>query len=220
MYEQAAAWIKEADALLFTTGAGMGVASGIGTFRGVNAGVWPPLEKRGIDFSEMSCPRQFEVNERFAWSFWNFRYACYTGNEPHKGYHILREWGEKKPAGYFCFTSNIDGHWEAAKVPSDRVYECHGSVRFMQCQRRDKACPLYKAIWPTDPSTVLSMEIDPETDAVSENSELPKCSGCGKTARPNVLMFGDYGVVHERIDGQSDNYKKWKGTLSSIFDCF
>jgi hypothetical protein len=35
---QAAEWIHDADVLVFATGAGMGVDSGIGTFRGVNAG--------------------------------------------------------------------------------------------------------------------------------------------------------------------------------------
>jgi hypothetical protein len=44
-YQIVAKAIFEADALLYTTGAGMGVASGLGTFRGVNAGVWPPLVK-------------------------------------------------------------------------------------------------------------------------------------------------------------------------------
>lgn len=45
--------IKESDAMLICTGAGMGVGSKLGTFRGPNAGVWPPLQKLGIDFTEM-----------------------------------------------------------------------------------------------------------------------------------------------------------------------
>ena len=42
------------------TGAGMGVDSGLGTFRGRNAGVWPPLKDLGMDFTEMSTPSHFE----------------------------------------------------------------------------------------------------------------------------------------------------------------
>ena len=36
----AAAVIRNADAIIVTTGAGMGVDSGLGTFRGRNAGAW------------------------------------------------------------------------------------------------------------------------------------------------------------------------------------
>lgn len=31
----------------------MGVGSGLGTFRGINAGVWKPLEKYKLDFTQM-----------------------------------------------------------------------------------------------------------------------------------------------------------------------
>ena len=46
--------------MVIGTGAGMGVDSGLGTFRGRNAGVWPPLKAMQIDFTEMSCPQAFE----------------------------------------------------------------------------------------------------------------------------------------------------------------
>lgn len=39
-FGRAAEAVASADALLITTGAGMGVDSGLGTFRGRNAGVW------------------------------------------------------------------------------------------------------------------------------------------------------------------------------------
>eukprot|EP01096_Ripella_sp_DP13-Kostka_P009529 TRINITY_DN3663_c0_g1_i1.p1 TRINITY_DN3663_c0_g1~~TRINITY_DN3663_c0_g1_i1.p1 ORF type:complete len:286 (+),score=98.85 TRINITY_DN3663_c0_g1_i1:41-898(+) len=211
MVERAAEWIKAAEGILICTGAGMGVSSGLGTFRGVNAGVWPPLVRLGIDFSEMSCPARFVEDERLAWSFWNFRYSAYTGNPPHEGYSIMKRWGETKPAGYFCFTSNIDGHWLEAQVPEDRVIECHGSVRFMQCQRLNEECSHFDKIWPADPASILRMQIDPETDKVT--SELPKCPGCRGTARPNVMMFSDFGVQEDRIDGQYDNFFKWRKSV-------
>jgi NAD-dependent SIR2 family protein deacetylase len=78
---QAAKIIKAADALLINTGAGMGVSSGLGTFRGKAAGVWPPLAKLGIDFSDMSCPDRFQEDPTFAWSFWNFRYTRFADHQ-------------------------------------------------------------------------------------------------------------------------------------------
>lgn len=73
----------------------MGVDSGLGTFRGRNAGVWPPLEKLGMRHEEMSTPRHFDDDPFFAWAFWKFRHDAYRINEnsrPHAGYGILKKW--------------------------------------------------------------------------------------------------------------------------------
>ena len=179
---QAAQWIAEADTLLIGTGAGMGVASGIGTFRGINAGVWPPLARLGIDFSQMSNPKQFLKDERFAWSFWRFRYMAYTGSEPNEGYTILHRWAREKTDEYrarlaattttsttaapstdehfraFSFTSNIDGHWIASGFPETNVLECHGSVRYMQCQGAPNECD-NQDIWPADGGVISSLVV-------------------------------------------------------------
>jgi len=71
---RASEMIKEADMIWIGTGAGMGVASGLGTFRGVNAGVWPPLKKLGLDFTDLSDPVWFEKDAALGWSFWFFRF--------------------------------------------------------------------------------------------------------------------------------------------------
>ncbi|CAF1665901.1 unnamed protein product, partial [Didymodactylos carnosus] len=55
--DKAAELILSCDAILFTSGAGMGVGSGLGTFRGIAAGVWPPLQQHPeLDFTDMSNP--------------------------------------------------------------------------------------------------------------------------------------------------------------------
>ncbi len=43
--------------------------------------------------------------------FWGHRYGLYYPSKPHTGYHLMKEWAEKMPNGYFVFTSNVDGHW-------------------------------------------------------------------------------------------------------------
>jgi len=213
--EQVAKLIAGADALVFTTGAGMGVASGLGTFRGKAAGVWPPLKKLGIDFTEMSNPKWFDKplgksseSANFAWAFWHFRFRAYTANPPHKGYTLLKNWAAKKKLGAFSFTSNIDGHWKACGFPDDRVIEVHGNVRFFQCAKpRSAVCE--EAIWPID---ALDLKIDETTDCAEE--PLPKCKHCGHMARPNVLMFGDWGFISRRYDKQEANYLSWLKKLS------
>jgi len=208
--KQAAILIQNSDAILIGTGAGMGVDSGIGTFRGKYAGIWPPLEKLKIDFTQMSNPQRFVENPHFAWSFWNFRFMSYTTNQPHNGYSLLKEWSEKKPLGGFSFTSNIDGHWLESGFSEKHVLECHGSIRFMQCQRPNKKCDK-DLIWKTNSEEISNLIIDEGTNYAKD--PLPKCPNCGGISRPNVLMFYDSGLIWTRNAEQEKNYEKWLFTL-------
>eukprot|EP01119_Soliformovum_irregulare_P000414 TRINITY_DN10288_c0_g1_i1.p1 TRINITY_DN10288_c0_g1~~TRINITY_DN10288_c0_g1_i1.p1 ORF type:complete len:307 (+),score=70.76 TRINITY_DN10288_c0_g1_i1:166-1086(+) len=202
--QKAAELIREADAILINTGAGMGVGSGLGTFRGPNAGVWPPLIKMNIDFSEMSNPKWFQTNPHLAWAFWHFRYTAYTGAEPHDGYHILKKWAESKPSGGFAFTSNIDGHWKRCGFPENKIIEVHGALSHLQCT--DRRCGEGE-IWPTPHDTIIGLKPDGEKDEMLD--PLPSCTICGKVARPNVLMFEDWGWHSERYAVQEENYTNW-----------
>ncbi|CAE8581778.1 unnamed protein product, partial [Polarella glacialis] len=69
---QASEWITSADALLIGSGAGMGVDSGLGTFRGGHKGVWDGLEAVGLAYEDICQPKWFqeEAGEpRLAWGF-------------------------------------------------------------------------------------------------------------------------------------------------------
>jgi NAD-dependent SIR2 family protein deacetylase len=71
----AAALMREADGLLITAGAGMGVDSGLPDFRG-NEGFWkayPALAKAGLSFTSIACPDAFRRNPRQAWGFYGHR---------------------------------------------------------------------------------------------------------------------------------------------------
>jgi NAD-dependent SIR2 family protein deacetylase len=208
--------------MLIGTGAGMGVASNLGTFRGKAAGVWPPLEKRGIDFTTMSCPDRFRASDqfgpRFAWSFWSFRYRAYSEATPHRGYSMLTKWADEHCESAFSFTSNIDGHWRSSGFDEESVYEVHGSVHFLQCQRRQRDCSHFNRYWPVGTEcaeTVKSFELDVDDCVVGE---LPTCPGCGDVARPNVLMFGDGYVLDERLDEQAANWRRWQYNATSDDD--
>lgn len=155
LVDQIARAVLEAEALLITTGAGMGVDSGLGTFRGRNAGVWPPLKALRLDFSEMSCPDWFQADARLAWAFWHFRHQAYTKGTPHAGYGLLSKWGNGLKHGLFSVTSNIDGHWErTAGVGPGRVYECHGAITHLQCTDEHSG-----RIWPTDDAQIACMQV-------------------------------------------------------------
>jgi len=54
----------------------------------------------------------------------------------------------------------------------------------------------------------------PDLMRVSAASPLPKCAD-GSAARPNVLMFGDWGVDVAVIDRQESAMQRWLGSLPS-----
>lgn len=188
----------------------MGVDSGVGTFRGVNAGKWPPLEERKMDFSAMSNPSWFEEDgdPHLAFGFWYWRYNGYVNAaKPHEGYYILQRWAKGKPYPAMSFTSNIDGHWLEAGMAPEEVVEIHGSIRFWQC--RDYCKDLCTdEIWPD----TLDVKIDPQTHKALD--PLPLCKNCNRAyKRPNVCMFGDFGWQHERTSAQEERWSHYIKTL-------
>jgi NAD-dependent SIR2 family protein deacetylase len=200
-----AARISNADALLVTAGAGMGVDSGLPDFRGTD-GFWrayPALGKLGISFEQMAQPSWFDERPEMAWAFYGHRQRLYRDTTPHDGYRKLLQWGRAMPGGYFVVTSNVDGQFEAAGFPGDRVLEQHGSIHRYQC-----TTPCGDAIWQADPA---DLQIDLET--ITARGSLPRCPQCGSLARPNVLMFADADWVPHVTDAQEQRYRSWLASV-------
>jgi NAD-dependent SIR2 family protein deacetylase len=201
LIEQSARAIGEATSLVVTAGAGMGVDSGLPDFRGTD-GFWaayPPYRALGLRFEELANPRWFDSDPALAWGFYGHRLALYRRTVPHEGFAILRRWGERKTDGAFAFTSNVDGQFQRSKWDPARVVECHGAIDTLQCTR---ACG--SATFPADD---VSIEVDPETFRAV--SALPTCPVCGALARPNILMFDDWGWDGSRTSDQQDRLRAW-----------
>ena len=155
--DRAAAVIARADAILVGAGAGMGVDSGLPDFRG-NQGFWrayPPYQRLGLDFVSLANSRWFADDPTLAWGFYGHRMGLYRRTTPHAGFSILRRWVETMRSGGFVFTSNVDGHFEAAGFDPERIVEVHGSFAGMQCT---SDCDI--GIFPGEP---IHVEVDEET---------------------------------------------------------
>lgn len=201
MIEEAARVIEDADALLVTAGAGMGVDSGLPDFRG-NEGFWkayPPYRRLGRGFVEMANPRGFLEDPEFAWGFYGHRLNLYRATAPHRGFARLLRIGQSKPGGYFVFTSNVDGQFQKAGFDEDRVVECHGSIHHLQSVHGPST-----AIWP---AAGVKVEVDETT--MRARPPLPGCPDGGGLARPNILMFGDFGWLPYRTDEQMRRFESW-----------
>mmetsp|Transcript_95590 Transcript_95590/g.218953 ORF Transcript_95590/g.218953 Transcript_95590/m.218953 type:complete len:239 (-) Transcript_95590:1398-2114(-) len=126
LFEKAAEWIFQAEAVVIGTGAGMGVASGLATYRGRNAAQWDSLPGINVDYEVACSPQWFERDLNLAWAFWGHCAEAYRKNAPNLGYALCKKLCGACPNGGFVFTSNVDGHWLASGFASDRVYEKHG----------------------------------------------------------------------------------------------
>lgn len=198
---EAAALIDRADALVVAAGAGMGVDSGLPDFRG-REGFWeayPALGRARLDFATVASPQTFERDPRLAWGFYGHRLALYRRTVPHAGFTLLQRWGQRTLRGLAVFTSNVDGQFQRAGFDEAVIHECHGSLHWLQCLRGCGENP-----WPAD-------ALHPDVDEAECRwlGDLPACPGCGALARPNLLMFGDWGWVSHRYDAQEQRLAHW-----------
>ncbi|MEF8697705.1 MAG: Sir2 family NAD-dependent protein deacetylase [Candidatus Accumulibacter sp. UW25] len=200
--ERCARLVQDADGILITAGAGMGVDSGLPDFRG-EGGFWkhyPGLAAAGLQFEEIANPRHFDTDPQLAWGFYGHRLNLYRATQPHDGFRLLRELGERMPARYFVYTSNVDGHFQKAGFDPARLVECHGSIEHMQCQAGCSA-----EIWPAPPKAPI---IDEARCRLM--SDIPTCPKCGAVARPNILMFGDAKWIAHRSRIQQLRFHAWR----------
>ena len=202
--ERAAYLIQNADALIIAAGAGMGVDSGLPDFRG-DKGFWnayPALKEARFSFTSIASPSAFRTFPDRAWGFYGHRLALYRDTIPHAGFKLLKNWGDKMPQGFRVFTSNVDGQFQKAGFDQDHIYECHGSIHHMQCL---ESCT--DTIWDAD---CFKPDVDHKKCRLLNS--VPKCPFCGGIARPNILMFNDWGWVDKRSEDQNTCFQAWLTT--------
>ena len=200
IFNAAAAAIRSAQALVITAGAGMGVDSGLPDFRG-NEGFWeayPPYKRLGLSFVDAANPDQFLRNPLSGWGFYGHRLNLYRETIPHPGFALLREWIDRFDLDYFVATSNVDGQFQKAGFNEKQVLEVHGSIHHLQC-----LTPCGMNIWENHEKICV------DTTTMRSRS-IPGCIHCGSTARPNILMFGDYSWISKRTDEQEERFEEFR----------
>ena len=203
--------LKQADGLLITAGAGMGVDSGLPDFRG-DQGFWkayPPLKHLGKSFVDMATPELFYTDPKLAWGFYGLRLNAYRAVKPHQGFHLLKKWSETLPNlknGAFVFTSNVDGEFQKIGFEDDQVFECHGSIHWLQCLDN---CT--QDIWSAE-------KFEPVVDEeyCQLINDFPTCPHCGGMARPNILMFGDWHWQSQMQDEKERKLMAWLKQVSNL----
>jgi len=203
--EEARIFIKQADAILITAGAGMGVDSGLPDFSGKD-GFWrayPAIKHLGINFEEMANPKWFKTEPELAWAFYGHRLNLYRKTIPHDGFSILLDLVRKKNDDYFIYTSNVDGQFQKAGFDEEKIVEIHGSIHYFQCREQ---CT--NEIWEADKENIpINME---QFRAL----HIPTCRHCDAVSRPNILMFWDWQWNDIETSRQKERFEKW---ISNVY---
>lgn len=120
----ATAALRRAQRVFALTGAGMGVASGLKTFRG-DGGYW---REKPVEL--LASRAGFESDPPFVWAWYNERFAAYAAAEPNAGHTALAELERRVPA-FFLATQNVDGLQRRAG--SRALTELHRDLQSVRC---------------------------------------------------------------------------------------
>jgi NAD-dependent SIR2 family protein deacetylase len=205
LFKQAAEYIAQADGLIIAAGAGMGVDSGLPDFRGAK-GFWkayPALGNERISFSDIANEQAFRQRPSLAWGFYGHRLNLYREIQPHIGFQVLLDMAKTLQHGAFVYTSNVDGQFQKAGFSDSQICEKHGSIHYLQCLN---SCT--DKLWSANR---FKPQVD-EHSCMLTNSP-PTCPNCGGLARPNILMFDDWGWQPNCTELQQTLFKDWVKTI-------
>ncbi len=125
--------INSADAIAIFASAGMSVDSGLNPFRGKD-GVWTKsltLNGKSYDHLNLMLHQAFIETPIEVWSFILNLKDKYQQSIPYEGYYKFLNLLKDKE--HFIVTSNIDDHFLKTGFDENRIFECHGSINYMQC---------------------------------------------------------------------------------------
>ena len=147
------------------TGAGISTESGIPDFRSPGTGLWShidPMEYLSVD-ALYARPQTF-------WRYFDQVFGPTLDAEPNAG-HIALATLEQSGYVHTIITQNIDGLHQ--KAEAQNVLEVHGHLRTVHCRSCGRTYPMQQAL------------------AQMPKEPVPRCEQCGKTVRPDVVLFGD-----------------------------
>ncbi len=175
-----AAWIRDAQAIVILTGAGISTESGIPDFRGPS-GVWtknPAAEKTATLEHYVGDPevRRRAWQNRLTSEIWN--------SEPNAGHRAVAELARVANV-HTLVTQNIDGLHHAAGSDPDLLIEIHGTVHFAKCLACDWRGPM-----------------DETLDRVRAGDPDPVCLDCGGMLKSATISFGEDLVAADLLRAQ------------------
>lgn len=168
--------LRQAKRVVWLTGAGISVASGISPYRNSKDAVWANfITDWGTNAKLMANP--------LTWyrQFWLQAHPSLKHGappvRPNAGHVALTKLLRAKPS-HTLITQNIDGLHVESGAPRDRLAEIHGRADTFVCT--NSRCNMAR----TPVGSVTLKGID--------DGDVPECEMCGAALRPLVLLFDEY----------------------------
>jgi NAD-dependent SIR2 family protein deacetylase len=170
--------ICRSDNVVFLTGAGLSVASGLAPYRKSKDAVWSRF------ITDWGTIEKFHQDPAQWWrEFWIKAHGDLgkLDVKPNPGHDAITQIIKRNPA-HLVITQNIDGLHRASGVPEEQLVEIHGRHDRFVCT--DNSC---EGFLNAVPSVDLSM---------LDRGEVPRCTTCHAPLRPNVLLFDEMYYSH------------------------
>ena len=183
------AWLelRLSSTVLFVTGAGVSLASGIPTFRGSDpSAIW------ANDTTKLGTNAYFERDPEGSWSWYLSRFARLHGAQPnpaHLAIAGLERWHCGRGGAFLLVTQNVDGLHRAAG--SEQLVEIHGRGDRLRCSRVGCAVGAPSGSLPRADVDVTAFLAAPSRETV------PRCPACGALLRQHVLWFDEVYTSHD-----------------------
>ncbi len=154
-------FLKQANNIVFMTGAGISAESGIPTFREAQTGLWEKFKAE-----ELATPQAFEQDPLLVWKWYQWRRQLIAKNKPNPG-HLAITKIQNELKHVTLITQNVDGlHQEAG---TRDVIEFHGNIRNNKCSYCSHV----------------------ENNSDNQSDVIPQCPNCEVNLRPAVVWFGE-----------------------------
>ncbi|UBV42177.1 NAD-dependent deacylase [Deinococcus taeanensis] len=159
--------LRSASRVAVLTGAGVSAESGIPTFRDAQTGHWARFRPE-----DLASPDAYERDPEMVWAWYAGRYQDVLRAQPNAAHHLLTQLEQRKRAGFFLATQNVDGlhHRAGSGTHGGQLVELHGNL----ISGRDEVTG---EIFPLPAPEVLAT---------------PPSSPRGHRMRPNVVWFGEF----------------------------
>jgi len=164
--DEFAANIRESDAIVVFTGAGISTESGIPDFRSPG-GIW--TRYRPVTFQEYMTSESARLE---AWKRRLDGWEQYRNAKPNVGHYFIQALSAKEKL-IGLITQNVDGLHSMAGVPDEKIVELHGSNRKILCM-----------------SCTKEFEPEPIINRLVGEFASPRCDSCGGILKSATVSFG------------------------------
>ncbi len=166
--QEVSSQLLRAARVLFITGAGISIDSGLPTYRGVSGLYEQDDPVEGLPIEQLLSGQMFAMRPELTWKYLRQVEEACRGAEPNAGHRALRTLEEHLPE-VWILTQNVDGLHRAAG--SQKVIEIHGTIHRLRCTK-----------------CVYTLEVEDFTGL----AEVPRCPSCQAVIRPDVVLFGEW----------------------------